>query len=260
MKGQTTWTGYKVYLTETCDEDLPHLIVNVETSHAATGDIEFTETIHQGLEQKKLSPHEHFVDSGFTTAELLLKCRTLGTELIGPLREDYSWQAKAGQGFDLSAFKIEWDNKRVTCPEGQGSKKWQRMLNGRDKPVIMVEFDRQDCLSCLQQERCTKAKATGRTLAFKANQEEHETMRQVRVQQTTNEFKERYNTRAGIEGTISQAVRGCDLRQSRYLGLAKTHLHNVLSSLAVNVHRLANWFDEKPRASTRTARFAQLVA
>jgi transposase len=169
VKGQTTWTGYKVYLTETCDEDLPHLIVNVETSHAATGDVEFTETIQQSLEQKKLSPHEHFVDSGFTTAEFLLKYQRLGIQLVGPLREDYSWQAKAGQGFHLTAFKIDWGNKRVTCPEGKPSKKWQRMLNGRDKPVIMVEFDRQDCLACLQQERCTKAKATGRMLTFKPN-------------------------------------------------------------------------------------------
>lgn len=148
----------------------------------------------------------------------------------------------------------------MTCPEGRGSKKWQRMLNGRDKPVMMVEFNREDCLACQQRERCTKAKATGRTLAFTANQQEHELMRQIRAQQTTDDFKERYNTRNGIEGTISQGVRSCDLRQSRYLGLAKTHLHNVLSSLAVNVHRLANWFDDKPRASTRTARFAQLVA
>lgn len=73
VKGQTTWTGYKVYLTETCDEDLPHLIVNVETSHAATGDIEFTETIQQSLEQKSyhhanifltvVSPQQNFFSS-----------------------------------------------------------------------------------------------------------------------------------------------------------------------------------------------------
>jgi transposase len=205
-------------------------------------------------------PGEHFVDSGFTTAELLLKCQTLGIELVGPLREDYSWQAKAGQGFDLTAFKIDWENKQVTCPEGKRSKKWQRMLNGRDKPVIMVEFNRDDCLACQQQEHSTKAKVTGRMLTFKTSQKEHEMMRHMRAQQTTEDFKQRYNTRAGIEGTVSQAVRACDLRQSRYLGLAKTHLHNVLSALALNVHCLAHWFEHKPFAVTRTARFALLTA
>ena len=68
-EGSTTWNGLQGVLNQTCDKDLPHLIVNVETSHAATGDIEFTETIQQSLEQKKLLPQEHFVDSGFTTAD-----------------------------------------------------------------------------------------------------------------------------------------------------------------------------------------------
>lgn len=260
VKGQTTWTGYKVYLTEACDEDLPHLIVNVETSHATTNDVELTETIHQNLEQKKLLPQEHFLDSGFTTAGLMLKSQTLGIELIGPLKGAYSWQAKAQQGFDLPAFKIDWENKHVTCPEGKRSRKWQRMLNGRDKPVIMVEFDRKDCLACSQREHCTKAKVTGRMLTFKSSQQEHETMQLMREQQHGEAFQQRYKTRNGIEGTISQGVRSCDLRQSRYLGLAKTHLHNVLSALAVNVHRLANWFEGKALAPTRTARFAQLLA
>ena len=30
IKRSTLWTGYKVHLTETCDEDLPHLILHVE--------------------------------------------------------------------------------------------------------------------------------------------------------------------------------------------------------------------------------------
>ena len=89
----------------------------------------------------------------------------------------------------------------------------------------------------LQQEHCTKAKATGRTLVFTASNQEECNHATHASAAKTMKFKERYKTRNGIEGTISQAIRACDLRQSRYLGLAKTHLHNVLSSLAVNVHR-----------------------
>ena len=35
-KRQTAWTGYKVHLTETCEEELPHLITQVETTVATT--------------------------------------------------------------------------------------------------------------------------------------------------------------------------------------------------------------------------------
>ena len=37
-KREVEWVGYKAHLTETCDEDRPHLIVNVETTPATTPD------------------------------------------------------------------------------------------------------------------------------------------------------------------------------------------------------------------------------
>jgi transposase len=64
IKRSTVWTGYKVHLTETCDDDTPHLIVHVETTPATTQDMEMTEVIHQGLEHKQLLPSEHFMDTG----------------------------------------------------------------------------------------------------------------------------------------------------------------------------------------------------
>jgi len=33
-KRSTTWVGYKVHLTETCDDETPHLITHVETTPA----------------------------------------------------------------------------------------------------------------------------------------------------------------------------------------------------------------------------------
>ena len=39
------WVGYKAHLTETCDEDRPHLIVNVETTPATTPDDNMVEVV-----------------------------------------------------------------------------------------------------------------------------------------------------------------------------------------------------------------------
>ena len=71
-------------------------------------------------------------------------------------------------------------------------------------------------------------------------------------------YKERYKRRAGIEGTLSQGVRGFGMRRSRYRGLAKTHLQNVLIGTAINIDRLVNWLDGIPTAKTRTSRFKAL--
>jgi transposase len=43
------WVGYKVHFTETCDEDRPNLIVNVETTPATTPDDNMESGTNRGL-------------------------------------------------------------------------------------------------------------------------------------------------------------------------------------------------------------------
>lgn len=80
----------------------------------------------------------------------------------------------------------------------------------------------------------------------------------VRGRQQTADFRARYALRAGIEGTLSQAVRAFDLRRARYVGLAKTRLQHILIATALTLVRLCAWFGEAQRAATRTTPFASL--
>lgn len=66
--------------------------------------------------------------------------------------------------------------------------------------------------------------------------------------------------RAGIEGCLSQGVRVCGLRRSRYVGLAKTQLQHVATAAALNVVRLSAWVQGEARAATRTSRLVRLTA
>ena len=85
-----------------------------------------------------------------------------------------------------------------------------------------------------------------------------QTQQKNRQQQKTEEWQKQYAKRAGVEGTISQAVRGFGLRECRYIGLAKTHLQHVLTAMAINMVRLDAWITGKKRAQTRVSRFATL--
>jgi Transposase DDE domain len=76
----------------------------------------------------------------------------------------------------------------------------------------------------------------------------------------TEAGQQRYARCAGIEGTISQSVRAFGARRMRYRGLPKTHLQQVITAVAMNVRRIVAWFDEVPKASTRTSHFAALAA
>ena len=62
--------------------------------------------------------------------------------------------------------------------------------------------------------------------------------------QKTDTFKQTYKKRAGIEGTISQGTRAFNLRRSRYLGLAKTHLQHLATAAAMNLARTIHWLME----------------
>jgi len=83
-------------------------------------------------------------------------------------------------------------------------------------------------------------------------------MQTARQRQTTQEFKDLYAQRAGIEGTMSQSTGAFGLRRSRYRGLAKTHLQHVATGVAINLVRFFNWIMDKPCAKTRTSHFAKL--
>jgi hypothetical protein len=64
---------------------------------------------------------------------------------------------------------------------------------------------------------------------------QHEALQKSRQQHKTQEWQKQYIKRAGIEGTIWQAVREFGLRECRYIGLAKTHLQHVLTAVAINM-------------------------
>lgn len=258
-KRSLNWTGYMVHITEDCDSDTPNVITHVETTPATTGDVRVTETIHSALAEKELLPSEHFVDMNYTEAQNLVSSRAEhDIDLVGPVQLDSSWQARAQQGYDIACFVVDWEAQIVTCPQGKLSRTWCPGKGDGNHDVIWVRFNQHDCANCAQRNQCTKAKTDPRTLALRPRLQ-HQALQVTRQYQTTEEFKQRYNIRAGIEGTISQGVRSFDLRRSRYIGLAKTHLQHILTAAAMNLTRMFAWLEKIPRARTRQSRFAALA-
>jgi transposase len=258
-KRERGWVGYKTQLTETSGEEDVHLITQVSTTLATESDMHALDKIHRTLEQKGLLPAEHLVDAGYVDAESLVSSRRdFDVSLCSPVREKVSWQAKAGQGFDLASFQIDWEKQIAICPHGQTSAEWRNRQQGDRKPVIQVRFPLAVCRACSVRSQCTKATTGGRAIAF-LPREQHEALQRVRQEQNSQAFWEKYAQRCGIEGTISQAVRGYELRFARYIGLAKTNLQMTATAAAINLHRLFDWWQHRPRAQTRFSAFAKLA-
>lgn len=259
-KRTVTWIGYRVHLTESCDEGLPHLIVNVETSPASPPDHLTTLQIHDSLEAKALLPSEHLVDSGYVTAEHLAECETrFGVDLMGPVHPNTNWQSRANTGFDGRQFVVDWEREQVTCPEGKVSSKWRTAIDPHGKPVVRAHFSKRDCRPCPKRALCTKAAVKGRCITMRpvAHQQ---AMERARQRENTDEFKQIYAQRAGVEGTISQGVRRLDLRHCRYRGATKSHLQHIATAAAMNILRLEDWLGGVEPAKTRISHFARLAS
>ncbi|MBN2257593.1 MAG: IS1182 family transposase [Anaerolineaceae bacterium] len=257
-KRETEWGGYKVHFTETCDPDSPHLITNVETGNAAAPDSQMTTIIHQHLAENQRLPQDHLVDRGYlNSAELVAAQARYQVRLVGHVAQDHSWQAQAQQGYALAAFEIHWETQCVTCPQGHQSVAWTPTQAAHHPKRWRVRFAPRDCLACPAHDLCTHSSA--RILSFHT-QSPNSALQARRHEQSSPAFHADYKPRSGIEGSLSQAVRSCGLRRSRYVGQAKTHLQNLAIAAALNLSRIARWLSQEPLSFTRRSHFAALIA
>jgi transposase len=283
------WCGYKLHLTETCDtaDDTadhgndgdhgndhgndgdkaepavgcepdqpdprrPNLITNVATTASTVPDVKMTTPIHRELARRDLLPAEHYVDSGYPCAEVIEQAhRQFGLTLVTPALLDTSRQARAGDGFDKTAFTIDWQTRQVRCPQGQTSATWSPARQ-RGTEVIVVKFDTATCRACPVRDQCTTAARGGRQLTLRP-QQLHQALARARAEQTTDTWTSKYAIRAGAEATIHQAVTTGGMRRARYRGLPKVALQHAFAATAINLIRLHEWWTRPPLQSARKA-------
>jgi transposase len=157
-KREVSWTGYKVHLTESCDPDTPHLLTDVQTTAATTPDHRATAPIHTALAARDLLPREHLVDAGYVDADNLVNAaREHRIDLVGPALGDSGWQAHTPGAFTADCFAIDWDARRVTCPQGHASATWVETHDPDGNTDIVVSFAPATCLACPCRAWCTRS-------------------------------------------------------------------------------------------------------
>lgn len=124
--------------------------------------------------------------------------------------------------------------------------------------MFNFRFPRKVCAACEARSKCTTSEKHARALLIQP-QPAYEALQAARRRQKSDAFKKQYAKRAGIEGTVSQAITIAGLRQARYVGLAKTRLQHALTALGLNLQRLGAWWAERLLAETRISPFARLA-
>src|SRR5215813_4537188 len=258
-KRDTAWTGYMVHVSETCEPTAPHLLTHVHTTPATVHEAQCTEPIQQALIEKAVPPREHLVDAAYISAALLVSSREEQDIILrGPARPSQGWQTQVEGAYGPEQFVVDWDHHQVRCPQGHLSTAWWEHGGGQGSRPIIVQFATQTCAPCPVRAACTRAKHRGRRLRLPPRAEA-EAVAAARAWYASAAGQAQYAQRAGIEGTLSQGVRAFGLRRTRYWGVAKTHLQHVAIAAAINIDRIVAWLDARPRAKTRTSRFAALA-
>jgi hypothetical protein len=290
------WNGYKVHITETCDPpdptpagadttgadttggdtgggdtgggdtggrdsggQRPNIITGVATTDATVPDAVMTEPIHAALAGRELLPAEHYLDSGYPSAALVVdSLRRWGVSLVTPLLADSSRQAKQATGYDRASFTIDFDAQQATCPQGQSST-WWNPVTQRGTDAIVIKFAAAACRDCPVRDQCTRSASTrvGRQLTVPPR-EVHHAQLAARAAQDTPGWQARYARRAGVEATIRQGVAVTGMRRARYRGLPKTTLEHVYSAVALNLIRLHAYWNGHALDRTRTSHLTRL--
>ena len=232
-KRDTEWIGYKVQVTETDDEDMPHLITDIAVTSSVEGDHEALGEIRARQVKRDVLPEERLGDAGYVSGATLATGAALGEDLIGPAAEDRSPQARMENGITQAQFEVDVAAGRAECPGGQTTTKHTVHADGS----VTFRFEAAVCRDCPLRAQCCTGKG-GRTISRGPHYEE---LQVARARQKTDEFKQCYKRRGGVEGCVSVLVRGHGMRVCRYLGKAKNNLRALFVAAAVNLRRAARW-------------------
>jgi hypothetical protein len=285
VKREEFWLGYKLHITETCDDPppcscrpdpaapqpaaggpdhdrgcarlvFPNLITHVATTDATVTDNQMTGAIDDDLAGKSLAPGRHYADSGYLSAALVVsEAARHDIALIGPLLADTSAQARAGRGYARADFAVDYDTKTVTCPQGKTSVSWTPCAQ-RGKDAIVATFSADDCGPCPARGLCTTSGRNRRQLTV-LPRDLAEAQAAARAAETTIPFQADYARRAGVEGTMHQAA-SHGARRARYRGLPRTRLDHVYMACALNLLRLEAYWTGTPLDRQRTSHLARL--
>jgi transposase len=285
VKREEFWLGYKLHITETCDDAppctcgpapaatgsvrraggsghdkacahlvFPNLITHVVTADATVTDNQMTGVIHDSLAGKSLAPGRHYADSGYLSAALVVsELARHGIALIGPLLADTSAQARAGHGYARADFAVDYDARTVTCPQGKTAAAWTPCTQ-HGKDAIVATFSSAGCGPCPARGLCTSGKRRQLTLMPR---DLAEAQAAVRTAETTTPFQADYARRAGVEGTMHQAT-SHGARRARYRGLPRTRLDHAYMACALNLLRLEAFWTGTPLDRQRTSHLARL--
>ncbi len=234
--------GYKASLAESCAEENPFQVITdvvVDSAHAS--DQKAVEPTIDRLEEAGHKPVELLADAGYGSGENVLKAQEQEVQLTAPIT---SGKPPDLNKIQLSDFEVTADCRQVlSCIKGHAPLKCKKVGGG--KAVIAV-FSAAHCSECEFLPICPVKRQKGGNYRLRYKRTDMATSRR-RQEQETDDFKERYKIRSGIEATISEADRVTGLKRTWNRGKDRVAMSIFMKALAINIKRYVHSELEKAK-------------
>ena len=228
-KGQ----GYQVQVMETyCDTENPevrettlNLITHIELETACKSDAHALIPAIESTENRGLVPQEVLADSLYGSDENLAVAKELGVNVISPVM---GTPKKDSVG--LAEFSFSDSGKVIACPQGHAP-----VDTTHEKSRHTAAFDHNHCNACPLKATCpVKDGKKHRHLNY---DDKARRIAVRRAKEKTDEFKEKYRRRSGIEATMSEYDRKTGVKHLRVRGFGAVQFCVLLKAIGINLFR-----------------------
>jgi len=228
-KGQ----GYQVQVMETYTEHKEdekdasqlNLITHVKVEKACQSDAKALVPAIEETQKKNLAPETLQADALYGSDENARNAEELGVELVSP-----AMGAEKQSETKLSDFYFRSDGHVKTCPAGHAP-----VIRKKKRSRYSQGFELETCQSCPRSESCPVKK--GKAHCFLRYEEKAMRIAKRRQYENSDEFKDRYRWRAGVEATMSQYDRLTGVKRLRVRGFKAVSFAAVMKAVAVNLSR-----------------------
>jgi hypothetical protein len=230
-KGQ----GYQVQIMETyipttdkeTRETTLNLITHVEVEPAHKSDANALLPAIASVQETGFAPKEVLADSLYGSDDNCLQAQQQHVEIVAP-----AMGQKNENGICLSEFVLSETGVVLSCPQGLAP-----VAVKKKKARHTAVFDSGHCSGCPDQAHCP-------VKAGKKNYVLHYTEKEMRIAERrayeqTDEFKDRYRWRSGVEATMSEYDRRTGVKQLRVRGFKAVKFCAVLKAIGINLFRAA---------------------
>lgn len=224
--------GYQVQIMETYNQETDpekksqqlNLITHVEVETASAHDANALLPAIESTQTRGLAPQQVLCDKAYGGEDNCQAVQEQGVEIVSPV------MGTAEKTHGLVSFEYGEHGEVLSCAQGNKPTKVKKRKN-RHTAVFSAEH----CAGCPFLSQCNVKQGKRRYYLNYADKARR--CAQRRVHEQTDEFRDRYRWRAGVEATMSEYNKLTGVKQLRVRGLKAVRFCAVLKAVAINIIR-----------------------